>query len=371
MELDDVQRDLQALAHDFAEREMRPLAARVRRVRGVPVAGRPQGGRGRADVLRPAGGVRRRRRRQPRHRGRDHRGAGLGLLRDGRLHRRRRLLRRPDRGARHAGAEGALAAAAVLADRPRDRRARDHRAERRLRRRRHDDVGREGRRRLRAERPEDVDLVRADGRPVHRVRQTVAPGSRSRGITAFLLLRGDEGFEIGKKMPKMGAAATRRPSCSSRTASCADDRRLGDEGQGFYGLMRWFDVSRVTLGANGVGIGRAALEYAVEYAKEREQFGKKIHEFQAVSFRLVDAKMKLDQARLLTYHAAALADAGKPFAIEAAQAKLAGSEAAWFATWAASMTLGGYSYSREYPVERWLRAPSSRSSTRARPTSSA
>ena len=99
----------------------------------------------------------------------------------------------------------------------------------------------------------------------------------------------------------------------------ADDRRVGDEGQGFYGLMRWFDVSRVTLGANGVGIGRAALEYAVEYAKEREQFGKKIHEFQAVSFRLVDAKMKLDQARMLTYHAARLADAGKPFAIEAAR----------------------------------------------------
>ncbi len=134
------------------------------------MARRPQGGRGRADLLRPARGVRRRRRRQPRHGGRDHRGAGLGLLRDGGLHRRRRLLRRPHRGARHAGAEGALAAAAVLADRPGRGRARHHRAERRLGRRGDDDVGREGRRRLRAERPEDVDLVRADGRPVHRVR---------------------------------------------------------------------------------------------------------------------------------------------------------------------------------------------------------
>ena len=81
--------------------------------------------------------------------------------------------------------------------------------------------------------------------------------------------------------------------------------------------------------------------------------------------------MKLDQARLMTYHAAQLADAGQAVRDRGGEAKLAGSEAAWFATWAASMTLGGYSYSREYPVERWLRAPSSRSCTRARPTSSA
>ena len=197
----------------------------------------------------------------------------------------------------------------------------------------------------------------ADGRPVHRVRQTV-PGSRSRGITAFLLVRGDEGFTIGKKIPKMGARCLSGGRAVLRGGLTAWRTTAGSvtRAQGFYGLMRWFDVSRVGLGANGVGIGRAALEYAVDYAKERSQFGKKIHEFQAVSFRLVDAKMKLDQARLLTYHAAQLADASKPFAVEAAQAKLAGSEAAWFATWAASMTLGGYSYSREYPVERWLRA---------------
>ena len=185
---------------------------------------------------------------------------------------------------------------------------------------------------------------------------TVAPGTRSKGITAFVLERGDPGFEIGRKLPKMGARCYPAAELFFEDCFVPDDRRIGEEGEGFYGLMRWFDVTRVALGANGVGIGRAALEFAVEYAKEREQFGQKIHEFQAVSFRLVDAKMKLDQARLLTYHAAQLADAGKPFAVEAAQAKLAGSEAAWFATWAASMTLGGYSYSREYPVERWLRA---------------
>jgi alkylation response protein AidB-like acyl-CoA dehydrogenase len=111
----------------------------------------------------------------------------------------------------------------------------------------------------------------------------------------------------------------------------------------------------VTLAASAIGIGRAALEYAVGYAKEREAFGSKIHEFQAVSFRLVDARMRLDQARLMTHHAARLADAGEPFGTESSMAKLAASEAAWFAAWAAVQTLGGWGYSREYPVEKWLR----------------
>ncbi len=106
---------------------------------------------------------------------------------------------------------------------------------------------------------------------------------------------------------------------------------------------------------SAIGIGRAALEYAVGYAKEREAFGSKIHEFQAVSFRLVDARMRLDQARLMTHHAARLADAGEPFGTESSMAKLAASEAAWFAAWAAVQTLGGWGYSREYPVEKWLR----------------
>jgi acyl-CoA dehydrogenase len=111
----------------------------------------------------------------------------------------------------------------------------------------------------------------------------------------------------------------------------------------------------VTLAASAIGIGRAALEYAIGYAKEREAFGSKIHEFQAVSFRLVDARMRLDQARLMTHHAARLADAGEPFGPESSMAKLAASEAAWFAAWGAVQTLGGWGYSREYPVEKWLR----------------
>jgi alkylation response protein AidB-like acyl-CoA dehydrogenase len=184
---------------------------------------------------------------------------------------------------------------------------------------------------------------------------TVAPGTRSKGITSFVVEKGDPGFEVGRKLPKLGSRCY--PTAELFFADCRipADRRVGEEGEGFHGVLRWFDESRVTLAANSIGIGRAALEVAIDYAREREAFGRKIHEFQAVSFRLVDAKMKLDQARLLTLHAADLADAGEPFSTEASMAKLAASEAAWFAANAAVMTLGSYGYSREYPVEKWLR----------------
>jgi acyl-CoA dehydrogenase len=184
---------------------------------------------------------------------------------------------------------------------------------------------------------------------------TVAPGTRAKGITSFVVEKGDAGFTLGKKLPKMGSRCYPTGELFFTDCFVAEDRRIGEEGQGFYGVMRSFDRSRVTLAANSIGIGRAALEYAVDYAAQREAFGKKIHEFQAVSFRLVDAKMALEQARLMTLHAADLADAGEPFATGASMAKLAASEAAWQAADAAVMTLGSYGYSREYPVEKWLR----------------
>jgi acyl-CoA dehydrogenase len=184
---------------------------------------------------------------------------------------------------------------------------------------------------------------------------TVAPGTRSKGITAFVLEQGDEGFTLGERIPKLGSRCYPAGELFLQDCVIAEDRRIGTEGSGFSGLMRWFEQSRVTLAAGAIGIGRAALEYAVGYAREREAFGKKIHEFQAVSFRLVDARAKLDQARLMTHHAARLADAGEPFGTESSMAKLAASEAAWFAAWAAVQTLGGWGYSRDYPVEKWLR----------------
>jgi acyl-CoA dehydrogenase len=191
---------------------------------------------------------------------------------------------------------------------------------------------------------------------VYVVFATVAPGTRSKGITALVVEKGDEGFTPGRALPKMGARCYPAGELFFRDCFLPEERRIGAEGEGFRGLMRLFDSSRVGLAANSIGIGRAALELAVEYAKERRAFGQPIHEFQAVSFRLVDAKVKLDQARLMTHHAARLADEGEPFSAEASMAKLAASEAAWYATWACVQTLGANGYSREYPAERWLRA---------------
>jgi acyl-CoA dehydrogenase len=184
---------------------------------------------------------------------------------------------------------------------------------------------------------------------------TVEPGSRSRGITAFVVESGDEGFVRGPRLPKMGSRCYSAAEVAFEECFVAEERRLGAEGEGFRGLMWVFDVARVQLAAGSVGLGRAALELAVDYAREREAFGRAIHEFQAVSFRLVDAKLKLDQARLMTHRAAELADAGQPFSTEAAMAKLAASEAAVFATSAAVMTLGGAGYIRDSLAQKWYR----------------
>jgi alkylation response protein AidB-like acyl-CoA dehydrogenase len=184
---------------------------------------------------------------------------------------------------------------------------------------------------------------------------TVAPGTRSKGVTAFVVHRDDPGISWGAPLAKMGQRAI--PTTEVFLSDCfvAEDRRIGAEGQGFYGLMGTFDASRVTLGAASVGIGTAAIEYAVQYAREREAFGQPISNYQAVSFRIADAAMKVEQARLLVYHAARLIDQGGYAAKEAAMAKVCAAEAGVFAADCCVKTLGGYGYSPEYPAEKWLR----------------
>jgi acyl-CoA dehydrogenase len=184
---------------------------------------------------------------------------------------------------------------------------------------------------------------------------TVERGSGHRGITAFLLHRDDEGLSFGAPMRKMGQRAIRNTELFLDDCFVADDRRLGEEGEGFRGLMHTFDRSRVTLAASATGLARAALEYAVQYARERVQFGRPIAGHQAVAFRLADMAVRVDASRLLTWRAARLLDAGERATTEAAMAKLHASEAAMFCTWAAVQTLGGWGYSREYPVEKWMR----------------
>jgi acyl-CoA dehydrogenase len=184
---------------------------------------------------------------------------------------------------------------------------------------------------------------------------TVAPERRSRGVTAFIIERGDAGVSFGAPMKKMGQRAIVNAEMFLEGAEVSADRRLGEEGEGFSGLMRTFDRSRITLGAAATGLARAALEYAVEYARTREQFGKPIGEHQAVAFRLADMAMRVDASRLLVWRAARRLDAGEDVTAEAAMAKLFASETAMWCTWAAVQTLGGWGYSREYPVEKWMR----------------
>jgi alkylation response protein AidB-like acyl-CoA dehydrogenase len=184
---------------------------------------------------------------------------------------------------------------------------------------------------------------------------SVAPELRSRGVTAFIVEKGDPGVSFGPPMKKMGQRAIVNAEMFLEAVELPEDRRLGEEGGGFSGLMRTFDRSRITLGAAATGLARAALEYAVEYAKTREQFGKPIGEHQAVAFRLADMATRVDASRLLVWRAARRLDAGEDVTKEAAMAKLFASETAMWCTWAAVQTLGGWGYSREYPVEKWMR----------------
>ncbi|NUT35241.1 MAG: acyl-CoA dehydrogenase [Hamadaea sp.] len=191
---------------------------------------------------------------------------------------------------------------------------------------------------------------------------TLDPALRSRGITAFLLDRdathGDavgEGLTFGQPMRKMGQRAIVNTEIFLDDVFVPAQDRLGDEGRGFSGLMRTFEISRTVLAASATGLARACLESATAYARERVQFGKPIIEHQAVAFRLADMAARIEAARLLTWRAAKRLDAGLPCAAESAMAKLSASETAMHCSWAAVQTLGGWGYSREHLAEKWMR----------------
>jgi alkylation response protein AidB-like acyl-CoA dehydrogenase len=183
----------------------------------------------------------------------------------------------------------------------------------------------------------------------------VDPTKRTRGIAAFIVPASAEGLSTGEPFRKMGQRAILNTEVVLDDVFVPTANRIGDEGQGFSGLMRTFDISRVILGASVVGLAQAALDTAVEYAKQRTQFGKRIIEHQAVGFRLADVATRIEASRLLTWRAAKRLDAGLDASKEAAMTKLYASETAMFATWAAVQTLGGWGYSREFLVEKWMR----------------
>lgn len=184
---------------------------------------------------------------------------------------------------------------------------------------------------------------------------TVDPALRSRGVTAFVVERDREGLTIGAPMRKYGQRGTLNAEVFLEDVRVPVENRLGEEGKGFYGLMHTFDASRILIGAAATGLARAVLEDAVRYARERVQFGKPIIEHQAVAFRLADMAAKTDVSHLVTMRAARLYDAGAPVTAASAVAKLTASENATWVANAGLMTHGGWGYSREFMVEKWLR----------------
>jgi len=183
----------------------------------------------------------------------------------------------------------------------------------------------------------------------------VDPSKGYRGITAFLVNRDDPGFSVGKREHKLGIRAS--STCELLLDNCTfpKDRVVGEVGKGYKIAIETLNEGRIGIGAQMVGLARGALEAALKYAKEREQFGKKIGDFQAVQFQLADAATLLEAARLLVYNAARLKEAGRPFVKEAAMAKLYTSDAAERVTSAALEVFGGYGYTVEYPAEKYYR----------------
>lgn len=177
----------------------------------------------------------------------------------------------------------------------------------------------------------------------------------TRGITAFIVEKGTPGFSIGKKEAKMGIRASATTELVFDNCRIPLKNRLGEEGQGFKIAMQVLDGARIGIGAQAVGIAQAAYEEALKYSKVREQFGKPISSLQAVAFMLADMAIQIEAARQLVYHAAALKDAGLPYGQEAAMAKTFASDTAVKVALDAVQIMGGYGYSREYPVERMLR----------------
>ena len=184
---------------------------------------------------------------------------------------------------------------------------------------------------------------------------TVDPALGYKGITAFLVERDDPGFTVGKRESKLGIRASSTCELILEGCKIPEDRVLGKAGRGYKIAIETLNEGRIGIGAQMVGVARAALEHACRYAKERIQFGKPIAKFQAVQHNLARIATEIECGRLLVYNAARLRDAGLPFTKEAAMAKLATSEAAEHATSQAIETFGGYGYTTEYPVEKLYR----------------
>jgi alkylation response protein AidB-like acyl-CoA dehydrogenase len=181
------------------------------------------------------------------------------------------------------------------------------------------------------------------------------PDAGYRGITAFIVERGYPGFSVGKKEDKLGIRASSTVELVLDDCRVPEGNVLGEVGKGYKIAIETLNEGRIGIGAQMVGLAQGALDHTVKYVKEREQFGHPIAEFQGVQFQLAEMRTRLEAARLLVYNAARLKDAGHPFILEAAIAKLFASEVAQSIASRCIDLYGGYGFTKEYPVEKLYR----------------
>ncbi|MGG3937379.1 acyl-CoA dehydrogenase [Anoxybacillus kestanbolensis] len=181
------------------------------------------------------------------------------------------------------------------------------------------------------------------------------PEKKHRGISAFIVEKGTPGFSIGKKEKKLGIRSSPTTGLIFEDCRIPKENLLGEEGEGFKIAMMTLDGGRNGIAAQAVGIAQGALDAAVEYAKGRIQFGKPIAEQQGIAFKLADMATAIEAARLLTYQAAWLESNGLPYGKESAMAKLFAGDTAMKVTVEAVQIFGGYGYTKDYPVERFMR----------------
>ena len=181
------------------------------------------------------------------------------------------------------------------------------------------------------------------------------PESRQKGTSAFIVESGFEGFSVGKKEKKLGIRSSPTTEIIFENCRVPKENLLGKEGEGFKIAMMTLDGGRNGIAAQAVGIAQGALDAAIDYAKERVQFGKPIAAQQGVGFKLADMATGIEASRLLTYQAAWLESEGLPYGKESAMSKLMAGDTAMKVTTEAVQIFGGYGYTKEYPVERYMR----------------
>jgi alkylation response protein AidB-like acyl-CoA dehydrogenase len=178
---------------------------------------------------------------------------------------------------------------------------------------------------------------------------------KQKGITAFVVEHGTPGFRASKHLEKMGMRSSDTVELTFEDCYVSDEQRVGELNHGFLDTLAILDRGRISIGALALGLGEGALEAGVKYAKDRQQFGKPIADFQAIQWMIADSRTELDAARLLVYRAAVMADREARYSLEASTAKLFASEVGSRVCNRSLQIHGGYGYTREFPVERHLR----------------